>query len=293
MNGTAATSRLNLAIAARLDEVAELLHRQGAGPFRVQAYRRGAETVRTLDQPAAEILAAGGVAALERLPAIGPRIARAVADIITHGRLAMLERLRGEADPVALFTSVPGIGRALAERLHAAGLDSLEDLEAAAADGRLARVPRFGPRRVAAVREVLAARLARVRHPDRSAAPAPPVAELLSVDREYLTKAAAGELPLIAPRRFNPGRVAWLPVLHTDRGDRHYTALFSNTARAHELGRTRDWVVLYGDGGRREHQYTVVTPRLGPLRGKRVVRGREAECMAHYAPRRPGSRMLR
>lgn len=56
----------------------------------------------------------------------------------------------------------------------------------------------------------------------------------------------------------------------------------SNTARAHELGRTRDWVVLYFDGGQGERQYTVVTAERGPLKGKRVVRGREDESAAFY-----------
>jgi hypothetical protein len=109
----------------------------------------------------------------------------------------------------------------------------------------------------------------------------PELAMLLDVDREYREKAAAGRLPLIAPRRFNPGHKAWLPVLHTERGAWHFTALFSNTARAHDLGRTRDWVVIYFyDGEHREAQCTVVTQPWGPLRGERVVRGREEECLA-------------
>ena len=60
-----------------------------------------------------------------------------------------------------------------------------------------------------------------------------PSAELLlSIDEEYREKAARNELVTIAPRRFNPTGAAWLPVLHTERDSRHYTALFSNTARA-------------------------------------------------------------
>lgn len=276
-------ARMNVAVAARLAEVADLLEQQGAGPFRVRAYRQAADTVRALPQPLRDLVAAGDVSALERLPGIGPSIARSIGMLLSRGRLPMLDRLRGDSDAVALFTTVPGIGRVLAERLHYdAGLDSLEELEVAAHNGRLARLPRFGPRRVAAVREALAARLARVRPADSPAEPAPLVDEILSVDREYRTKAAAGELPRISPRRFNPERVAWLPVLHTARGSRQYTALFSNTARAHELGRTHDWVVIYVDGGRAERQYTVVTARLGPLKGKRVVRGREAECRTYY-----------
>jgi hypothetical protein len=104
------------------------------------------------------------------------------------------------------------------------------------------------------------------------------VATLLAVDASYRRLAAEGKLPKIAPRRFNPEGRAWLPVMHTKRGDWHFTALFSNTARAHELGRTHDWVVIYYyDGDHQEGQNTVVTETHGLRRGKRVVRGREDE----------------
>jgi DNA polymerase (family 10) len=89
-------------------------------------------------------------------------------------------------------------------------------------------------------------------------------------------------LPTIAPRRFNPNREAWLPILHSNRGERHYTALFSNTARAHEMGKTRDWVILYYDGPDGERQCTVITSQRGPLIGERIVRGRESECLEYY-----------
>jgi hypothetical protein len=56
--------------------------------------------------------------------------------------------------------------------------------------------------------------------------------------------------------------------------------LFSNTARAHRTGNARNWVVLYGDNGAGEHRHTVITAGYGPLRGQRVVAGREDECRA-------------
>ena len=115
-------------------------------------------------------------------------------------------------------------------------------------------------------------------HPS-SAAREPPVEILLDVDREYRERAARGELRKIAPRRFNPEGRSWLPILHAQRGDWQLTALFSNTARAHELGRTRDWVVLYYHSDHdAERQCTVVTETHGRRKGQRVVRGREAEC---------------
>ncbi len=65
--------------------------------------------------------------------------------------------------------------------------------------------------------------------------------------------------------------------------DNHFTVRYSNTARAHELGTNRDWVVIYRDNQNGTGQWTVVTAHYGPLQGKRVVRGREAECERYYA----------
>lgn len=274
---------LNARIAARLEEVARVLEEQRANPFRVQAYRRGAETLRRLPRPVSDVLDEGGLAALEGLPAIGVVLARAIRDLVRGGRLPMLDRLRGASDPVALLRSVAGIGIVTADRLHHdLGIDTLEELELAAHDGRLETFAGFGPKRLAGVRDSLAHRLGRVRGPAEKGTP-PSVGELLDVDREYRDKAGARALPTIAPRRLNPRGEAWLPVLHTARGPRHYTALFSNTPRAHRLGATRDWVVLYYDGGRGEGQATVITAARGPLAGRRVVAGQESDCERHYA----------
>jgi hypothetical protein len=229
----------------------------------------------------------GGLEALQELPGIGPGLARSIKQFVLTGRLSALERLRGESDPTAALASVSGIGALLAERLHSElGITTLEELESAAHDGRLAEVRGFGKKRIAGVRESLATRLGRGARPVSKPSKAPPVGEILDVDREYRQKADAGRLRKIAPKRFNPTGKAWLPVLHTKRGKRRYTALFSNTALAHELGKTHDWVVLYYDSGEGEKQCTVVTAKQGPLAGTRVVRGRESESAALYNSRR-------
>ena len=274
--------RLNAEIASRLGEVAELLQEQGANRFRVDAYYRAARLLRNLREPVSEIIRRDGIEALRDLKGIGDSLARSIHTLATTGRLPMLERLRGESDPVALLATVPGIGKVLAERIHDdLGIDSLEELESASHDGRL--VEALGEKRLAGIRDSLAARLGRIRR-GATIPPAPesPIGELLDVDREYFQKAAKGVLPKIAPRRFNPTHQAWLPVLHTQRGQRHYTALYSNTGLAHRMEKTQDWLVLYYDGGNGERQYTIVTEPKGPLKGKRVVRGREAECENYY-----------
>lgn len=272
----------NQAVADKLDEVASLLEAQRANRFRVEAYRSGARTVRELSRSAAEIVDDEGVDGLEELPAIGETLARAIGTMIRTGSLPQLERLRGETDPESLFRTLPGIGPELAERIHhELHVDSLEDLEVAAYDGRLASTPGFGAKRLEGIRAALAARLRRVRR-SSAHAPEPPVEEILDVDREYREKARQGALPAIAPRRMNPEGEAWLPIFHTRRGERSYTALYSNTPLAHRLGRTDDWVVVYPENGASGRPFTVVTERRGRLSGHRVVRGREEACRRLY-----------
>jgi DNA polymerase (family X) len=270
----------NEAITASLREAARLLEQQKANPFRVRAFRRAADTLARLPEEVGQLVAHRGPEALRELPGIGPGIAAAIHEILATGRWGLLERLRGTLDPEQLLRSVPGVGPVLAGRIHdRLQIDSLEALESAAHDGHLATVPGMGARRVEMIRSALAGMLGR----RRRAAPAtePLVAVLLDVDEEYRTKAQAGRLARIAPHRFNPSGRRWLPVLHTERGGWHFTVLFSNTARAHELGRTRDWVVVYFRADHEaEGQRTIVTETQGPQAGQHVVRGRESECQA-------------
>ena len=271
---------MNERAAQIFSDCADVLRLQKANPFRVNAYIRAARSLRSMDTDAGRILENDGIEGLMKLPGIGKGLAAAIDEIARTGRLSQFDRLRGESSPAVLFQSLPGVGPGLAHTIHEAlHVDTLEALEVAAHDGRLDEVPGIGTRRAAAIRAGLAEVLRRGSRYQEPALAAPSVGELLAVDADYRRLAAAGKLPKIAPKRFNPEGRAWLPVMHTVRGDWHFTALFSNTARAHELGRTDDWVVIYYyDGDHQEGQNTVVTETHGPLRGERVVRGREREA---------------
>jgi hypothetical protein len=271
-----------------LREAADLLHSQKANPFRVGAYRRAADQIGTLGFDIRDLFERQGIDGLDGLPHVGKGIASSIAEMLVTGRWMQLERLRGVADPVELFQTIPGIGKEFAIRIHdTLHVDTLEALELAALEGRLNQVSGLGNRRIAAIRASLSSMLGRVRghsirwHAERADGPA--VEALLAVDREYLAAAAQGKLPTIAPKRFNPAAKRWLPVLHTERDGWHFTAMYSNTARAHELGRTHDWVIIYFyDDSHLEGQRTVVTESRGNLSGKRVVRGKESECETFY-----------
>jgi uracil-DNA glycosylase family 4 len=294
-SGNASVRPTNDEIAAILDQTADLLEAQDTNTFRVRAYRSGADTVRAAAQPLAELARAEDLEALVAMPNIGEGLARVIVEFVNTGRSTQLERLQGETSPAALFAQVPGIGEELAQRIEKElGIRSLEELEQAGYDGRLEQVEGFGPKRVKAVLASLAGMLSRSaqkrqqrrtsgrREAGHEAEERPPLDLLLEIDAEYRRRAEADELPTIAPKRFNPENEAWLPMLKTERQGWSFTALFSNTARAHELEMTHDWVVIYYEKNGREEQNTVVTATSGPLEGKRVVRGREAETREFY-----------
>lgn len=303
------TSRLavNQRIAGLFDEIARLLESQLANLFRVRAYRQGAAVIRSLDKPIDRLFREEGLPGLEELPDIGRSLSRAIAQQVANGHIPLLDQLRGEDSPERRFASIPGIGPDLATRIHETlEIETLGELLTAAIDGSLADVPGFGPRRIRAVRDSLDARRAaqpesqshqsrspsgqqqtplqslHIGHPDDE----PSVDELLDIDAEYRHEAELDRLKTIAPRRFNPTGAAWLPVLHATRGDRHYHAMFSNTARAHELATTKDWVVISREDDGHHGQWTVITSQFGSLKGQRIVRGREDECRSLYAGNR-------
>ncbi|MGB3050192.1 MAG: helix-hairpin-helix domain-containing protein [Polyangiales bacterium] len=292
----------NEEIAAILDHVADRLETQRANMYRIDAYRAGAAVVRAHPSSIQDLALTEGREGLDALPQIGKSLSGSIDEIAHTGKLRMLGRLEGTLSAVELFKTVPGIGEELAERIHRElEIDTLESLEVAAHDGRLDAVAGFGPRRLEAIRDILATMLARSargrarRFADLERAGAkvtvpaiaeakPDVALLLAIDRDYREKAEAGELPRIAPQRNNPDGAAWLPILHRYEDGWHFTALHSNTDRAHELGRVRDWVVVYFERDGHEGQCTIVTEYRGPLTGKRVVRGREDEILALETP---------
>ena len=192
-NAARSTTRdpLNAHVANVLDETARLLEEQRANPFRVQAYRNAADTVRGLRRGVDEILDAEGLAGLDRLPGIGQALARVIDQVVTTGRFPMLERLHGASSGVAQLASIPGIGATLAQRLRDEhGLGTLEQLEIAAHDGTLAAIAGFGEKRIAGIQDVLATRLGRRSRREalnRAAAERhaePSVEEILDIDRE-------------------------------------------------------------------------------------------------------------
>lgn len=282
-------------IADVFDQVADLLEFQAASRYRVQAYRNAAQTLRSLASSVAALFEREGRRGLEKLPGIGKSLSGAVEELLQTGQLQLLTFLKEEVPPEALFTTIPGIGEKLANQLHHdLGISTLEELEQAAHDGRLRTLKGFGDRRIRLIQNTLATILNRSSRRNAQISrwqdshivitpPKPPANLLLEVDRLYRERAAEGQLRTIAPRRFNPEGKRWLPIMNWQQGDWSFTAMYSNTALAHDLGKTHDWVVIFFEQDGYESQCTVVTENRGQIQGKRVVRGREWECAIAYA----------
>lgn len=130
-------------IARAFEEVAELLAISGENPFRIRAYQRAAQVIRTLPRPCSEL---GDAKALERLPGIGADLANKIQELLRTGTLLALRRLRARI-PVSLreLLRLPSLGPVRARALHTIGVDSVADLRRALEQHRLEGLRGFGP----------------------------------------------------------------------------------------------------------------------------------------------------
>ncbi|HWA16754.1 MAG TPA: DNA polymerase/3'-5' exonuclease PolX [Gemmatimonadales bacterium] len=133
------------AVALVLDQIAAFLELKGENPFRVRAFRTAARAVTNLTVDLTEAMADGSLA---NTKGIGPGTLSIVQELVTMGRATVLEELREQVPPgLVEMLQISGLGVAKIRQIHdALDIDSLPELEAAARDGRLARLPRFGPK---------------------------------------------------------------------------------------------------------------------------------------------------
>jgi DNA polymerase (family 10) len=147
-NAEVAKALRELALFLEMDEV----------PFKPQAFEKAAYAVTAVDRPLAEIHAEGGEQALAELPGIGKGIAARIGELIETGRMRDLEAFRKRTPiDVLELTAVEGIGPRKARALwKALGVRTVADLAAAAKQGRIRGIPRFGERSERKIGEAVA-----------------------------------------------------------------------------------------------------------------------------------------
>lgn len=285
----------NSDIALVLNKIADLLEITEENPYKIRAYRVGAQNVKYRDEKIANLVKAGDRLKLKKMPGIGDAIASVITEYVQNGNSSLLLKLQNEVSPELVFTQIPGISNTLAKRIiDTLHTKTLEELEVAAYNGDIRRVGGIGAKRLKAIKSGLNSLLksrSQIRDTKQINPPEskieiqsehPDIKLLLDIDKEYLDNVKEDKLKKIAPKRFNPEGKAWLPVMYVKRGGWDFSALFSNTKAAHDAGKTNDWVVVYYKHDGYENEVTVVTETKGDLEGKRVVRGREEECKIYY-----------
>jgi DNA polymerase (family 10) len=131
------------AVADVLEQIAAFLELRGENPFRIRAFRTAARAIGSYGGDLRQGLEDGSLAAAK---GVGPATLQIATELINTGRAGMLEELREQIPPgLVEMLAISGLGVAKIRQIHdVLGVESLPDLEAAATDGRLAKLPRFG-----------------------------------------------------------------------------------------------------------------------------------------------------
>jgi len=142
----------NAQIADAFDLIADLLEIQGANPFRVRAYRRGARVVREWHESLARV-AADDPARLTAIEGIGRDLADKIQALVSTGSVPLLEELRAQIPPSVLdLMRIPGLGPKKAAVLQRElGINTLDELRAACQAHRLRDLKGFGAKTETAI----------------------------------------------------------------------------------------------------------------------------------------------
>lgn len=134
----------NKDIADVFEQVANLLEIKGDNPFRIRAYRNAARTIGGLSKDISDLISRGEN--LTRYPSIGKDLARKVEQVVTTGKLKLLDQLRNQLPgELSKLMDVPGLGpKRVATIYHELDISQPDELCKAAEAGVIRKLPGFG-----------------------------------------------------------------------------------------------------------------------------------------------------
>jgi len=144
-------------LASVLDEIALLLEIEGENPFKIRAYRQGAETVRSYD---GDIVAMARDEQLEGIKGIGKALQEKLHELASTGKLGFHENLRGNyPDTFFELFEIDGLGPKKVAAVHKKlGIDSVDGLRVACEKGELAALPGFAKKTEQKILEAISRR---------------------------------------------------------------------------------------------------------------------------------------
>jgi len=140
-----------------LSEIGTLLELRGENPFKARAYAAAARTIESLAEPIEVVVREGR---LEQLGGVGEALRSKISELVTTGRLVYHEELRASvASGLLEMLFIPGLGPKKIRALHQAlGVETVEALQAACREGRVAALKGFGEKTQSKILEGIAFR---------------------------------------------------------------------------------------------------------------------------------------
>ena len=133
----------NSDIAKVFQDIADLLELKGENPFKIRAYEK---VVRSIEHLPVEVEQLAAEDRLHEIPGAGEAITKKIKELVTTGKLEYYEKLKAEFPPgISTLLDIPGVGPKTAMLLSSdLGIKSVEELEAAILEDKVARLPRMG-----------------------------------------------------------------------------------------------------------------------------------------------------
>jgi DNA polymerase (family 10) len=146
-------------VAEILSDIAVLLELKGENPFKSRAYVNGARALEGLSEPLDKVIAENRLGDIQ---GIGEALQKKITELVTTGKLAYYEELKAATPPgLVAMLDIPGIGPKKIKAVHdELGIETVEQLEAACKDGRVAKLKGFGDKTAVKIAEGIVRRRA-------------------------------------------------------------------------------------------------------------------------------------
>ncbi len=139
-------------VAEILVSIATLLELKGENPFKTRAYHNAARALETMEDPLDKVIAEER---LGEVKGIGESLQKRICELVTTGRMVYYEELKAATPPgLVAMLGIPGVGPKKIKALHdELGVESVEQLEQACKDGKVAKLKGFGEKTAANICE--------------------------------------------------------------------------------------------------------------------------------------------
>ena len=182
-------------VAEVLTNIAVLLELKGENPFKTRAYVNAARTIETMSEPLAKVVSEQR---LGEMKGIGEALQKKITELVTTGGLAYYEELKAATPPgLVAMLDIPGLGPKKIKALHdELGIETVELLEQACKDGKIAGLKGFGEKTQTNILEGIHRRRTYAsRHLISDALPtAEPLLEALRLHPDVIRCSTAGSL---------------------------------------------------------------------------------------------------